>query len=212
MCHVLIFDFFSLRSLAFLLIFTFFTFLCQYLKTEDWFWCYFDVQRVSNGRKLEFVDGKCCCTPNLVAQKYTKFELVRSFSMHTKPFTVSTHLCAAQIYCVWLFCYFSRFFGFMLFCFVKCVRASRSRFVSQEYLICIKCSGVWPENVNDHIHTHSHTKPIKWEKIIKKSRNCARIIIIYFIWAHQISFEFSCVSFRFLFSGFANRKINTILA
>lgn len=75
--------------------------------------------------------------------------------------------------------------------------------------ICIKSSGVWlareeknwpenwPENVNDHRHTHKTNQMGKNNK--KTNRNCcARIIIIYFIWAHQISFEFFYVSFSFL--------------
>lgn len=56
--------------------------------------------------------------PYLIAQKYTKFELVRSFNKHNKPFTVSTHRMRRTN----LLCVVVRFFGFILFCFEMCAR------------------------------------------------------------------------------------------
>lgn len=107
-----------------------FTFLCQYFNAGDLCRCSKGFSTLQKQNLLI-----------LIAQKYTKFELVRSFNMHNKPFTVSTHHITShyiyaphKIYCVWLFGYFFAFL--VLFCFVlKCVRASRSRFVSQEYLL-----------------------------------------------------------------------------
>lgn len=116
---------------------------------------------------------------------------------------ITSHLCAAQnLLCVVVRLFF-RFFGFILFCFEMCARFAFSFRFTRISLICIKSSGVWlareKKLARKCKRPNTHTKTNQMGKNNKNEQKLfarARIIIIYFIWAHR---NFIRVLLRFVF-------------